>query len=73
MSRRLSKEQCEAIAIVATLPFLIVLWVTEGKPRWEQFRLNPALEERHCDIIHEHQKPGKKCDRYDEDPPYFHG
>jgi len=46
------------------LPFLIVLWVTEGKPRWEQFRLNPALEKRHCDIIHEHQKPGKKCDTY---------
>ena len=55
------------------LPFLVVLWTQEGKPRWEKFRLNPALSERQCDIIHEHQKPGKKCDTYEKESPHFHG
>ncbi len=69
----LSKERCKDLLIVAMLPFLVVLWVQEGKPRMEQFRLNPHLSERHCDIIHEQALPRNKCATYDDESPYFHG
>lgn len=73
-SNNLSKERCKDLLIVAMLPFLVVLWVQEGKPRWEQWKSENALPERQCDIYHEHALPRNKCTTYqEEESPYFHG
>jgi hypothetical protein len=71
--RHLSTERCKDLLIVAMLPFLVVLWVQEGKPRWEKWRSENALPERQCEIYHQSQLPGKRCTTYDEEPLYFHG
>jgi len=63
---RIDKKQCESLAIVALLPFLIVLWVTEVQPRIEQWKMNKYLPARHCDVIHENAPPHLKCGQFGE-------
>ena len=66
----LSKERCKDLLIVATLPFLVMLWITEVQPRMEQWRLNKYLpEKRHCDVIHENAPPHLKCGQFGDTRP----
>lgn len=60
----IGKERCKDILIVAMLPFLVVLWHQEGKPRWEAWRSENRLPERQCDVIHENAPPHLKCGSY---------
>ena len=71
--QNIAKERCKDLLIVAMLPFLFVLWVTEVQPRLEQWRMNKYLKQRHCDVIHENAPPHLKCGEFNPPPRYFHG
>ena len=77
MSANLNRERCKDLLIVAILPFAVVLWVTEGKPRVtaviDDITLSEQEYSERCEIIHENALPKNKCDRYDNEFPYFHG
>lgn len=67
----------QSLLILATIPFVVMLWHNHGKPWVEAVISEIGLPEQdysdRCDIIHENALPNRKCDTYEQESPYFHG
>ena len=73
----------QSLLILATIPFVVMLWHNHGKPWVEAVLSEIRLPDQNgepvsdyaerCEIIHENALPNSKCDTYKEESPYIHG